>query len=98
MVRQNYESLTLKILDNLDQYERYTEVPKYTSFFTSIVRVVIKDTRQNFASQPVDYTSLLTTTTPTTVVTAVEPLPVMPVAPLAIAAAPATTTTTTTST
>jgi len=60
VVRQNYDSLTLKILDSLDHYERYSEVPKYSSFFTSIVRVMIKDTRHNLAGFTIDYSPILT--------------------------------------
>ena len=60
VVRLNYESLTLKILDNLDQYDRYTEVPKFSSFFTSIVRVMVKDTRQIMANRQIDFTPILT--------------------------------------
>lgn len=37
IVRTNYESLTLKLEDDLDQYERYAERPYETSFFTSMV-------------------------------------------------------------
>lgn len=61
VVRQNYESLTLKILDNLDYYDRYTEVPKYSSFFTSIVRVMVKDTRQMMANKHIDFAPILIT-------------------------------------
>ena len=37
VVRGNYDSLTLKIQDCLDQFERYSEKPKETSFFTNLV-------------------------------------------------------------
>ena len=37
VVRSNYDSLTLKLQDNLDQYERYAEKPKETAFFTQLV-------------------------------------------------------------
>jgi hypothetical protein len=37
IVRNNYESLILKLEDNLDQYDRYAERPYETSFFTTIV-------------------------------------------------------------
>jgi len=59
VVRNNYESLTLKIPDSFDQYERYSEVSKYSSFFTSVVRVVIKDTRHNLSGKVIDYTPIL---------------------------------------
>jgi len=31
----------------LDHYERYSETPKHTAFFTSMVRDVVTDTRKN---------------------------------------------------
>ncbi|GAB0093001.1 armadillo-like helical domain-containing protein 3 [Sergentomyia squamirostris] len=46
VVRKNYD-LTLKLQDSLDQYERYAEKPKHASFFTSMVREVVMDTRKN---------------------------------------------------
>ncbi|GIY98724.1 armadillo-like helical domain-containing protein 3 [Caerostris extrusa] len=33
VVRSNYDTLTLKLYDNLDQYEKYTEKPIETGFF-----------------------------------------------------------------
>ncbi|ODM95975.1 hypothetical protein Ocin01_10702 [Orchesella cincta] len=60
VVRENYESLTLKIPDSFDQFERFSEVPKYSSFFTSIIRVVIKDTRYNLSGKQIDYSPILT--------------------------------------
>ncbi|KAK4881781.1 hypothetical protein RN001_005100 [Aquatica leii] len=52
VVRKNYDSLTLKLQDSLDQYERYSEKPKHTTFFINMLRSVVSDTRQNidFAS------------------------------------------------
>ncbi len=37
IVRNNYDSLILKLEDNLDQYERYAERPHETLFFAAIV-------------------------------------------------------------
>lgn len=39
VVRSNYDTLTLKLQDNLDQYERYTEKPEST-YFTQMVSCV----------------------------------------------------------
>lgn len=47
VVRKNYDSLTLKLQDSLDQYERYSEKPKHSTFFTNMLRSVVNDTRQN---------------------------------------------------
>lgn len=46
VVKANYDSLTLKLQDALDTYERYNESPRHTHFFTSLVRNVVSDTRQ----------------------------------------------------
>lgn len=37
VVRANYDSLTLKLQDSLDQYERYSEKPRENAFFTNLV-------------------------------------------------------------
>jgi len=51
VVRSNYDTLTLKLLDSLDQYERYSEKPKELAFFTQLVRSVIADFRQTAVQQ-----------------------------------------------
>ena len=38
VVRNNYDTLTLKLQDNLDHYEKYSERPKESTFFTQLVR------------------------------------------------------------
>lgn len=47
VVRSNYDTLTLKLQDNLDQFERYSEKPRESSFFTQMVRNIISEFRQN---------------------------------------------------
>lgn len=37
VVKTNYDTLTLKVHDNLDQFERYSEKPMYTNFFLLMV-------------------------------------------------------------
>ena len=37
VVRGNYDSLTLKMQDSLDQFERYSEKPKEMTFFLQLV-------------------------------------------------------------
>ncbi|CAH1784643.1 unnamed protein product [Owenia fusiformis] len=49
VVRDNYDTLTLKLQDSLDQYERYAEQPKETAFFTQLVRSIITDVRKNIS-------------------------------------------------
>lgn len=46
VVRSNYDSLTLKMQDSLDQFERYAEKPKETAFFLQLVRGIVGDVRQ----------------------------------------------------
>ncbi|XP_013385441.1 UPF0668 protein C10orf76 homolog [Lingula anatina] len=50
VVRSNYDTLTLKLQDNLDQYERYSEKPKESAFFTQLVRSIICDVRRDVAA------------------------------------------------
>lgn len=37
IIIQNYDCLALRLQDNLDQYERYSEKPNYTTFFEEMV-------------------------------------------------------------
>lgn len=37
-MRSNYDTLTLKLQDGLDQFERYSEQPKEAAFFKELVR------------------------------------------------------------
>ena len=39
VVKANYDTLTLKLQDNLDQFERYSEKPRETGYFTQLVSV-----------------------------------------------------------
>lgn len=47
VVRANYDTLTLKLQDSLDYFEKYTEKTKETAFFTQLVRSVVEDVRQS---------------------------------------------------
>ncbi|CAG0914518.1 unnamed protein product [Notodromas monacha] len=58
VVRQNYDSLTLKLQESLDQYERYSEKP-HQAFFTQMVRSFVCDTRQSLSLASVDQSRLL---------------------------------------
>ncbi|UYV61203.1 C10orf76 [Cordylochernes scorpioides] len=65
IIRTNYDTLTLKLQDTLDQVDRYTEKPKETAFFHQLVKEVIVDARQNLNFQsPTALYSPITTTTP----------------------------------
>ncbi|XP_041912097.1 armadillo-like helical domain-containing protein 3 isoform X2 [Alosa sapidissima] len=47
VVRSNYDTLTLKLQDGLDQFERYSEQPKETAFFKELVRSISLNVRRN---------------------------------------------------
>lgn len=59
VVRANYDSLTLKLQDSLDQYDNYAENPNYTGFFTSLVRSIVSDTRQKIILDDLDLQDVL---------------------------------------
>uniref|UniRef100_A0A2K6PJX1 Armadillo like helical domain containing 3 n=1 Tax=Rhinopithecus roxellana TaxID=61622 RepID=A0A2K6PJX1_RHIRO len=49
VVRANYDTLTLKLQDGLDQYERYSEQHKEAAFFKELVRSISTNVRRNLA-------------------------------------------------
>jgi len=59
VVRSNYDSLTLKLQENLDQYEPYAEHPNHTPFFTNLVRNMVIDYRQNIVLDDLDLQEVL---------------------------------------
>eukprot|EP00731_Ephydatia_muelleri_P021103 Em0013g830a len=59
VVRSNYDSLTLKLIDGLDHYDRYTEKPKETLFFTQLVRSVAQDVRGSVLLSRLEQMTLL---------------------------------------
>ena len=50
VIRSNYDTLTLKLQDNLDHYEKYSEKPKEAAFFTQLVSIhyLVINARLNF--------------------------------------------------
>lgn len=44
VVKKNYDSLTLKLQDSLDQYDRYSEKPEHVTFFIHLVKSIVSDT------------------------------------------------------
>ncbi|KAF6032603.1 C10orf76 [Bugula neritina] len=59
VVRSNYDSLTLKLHDTLDHYERYSEKPKEANFFIQMVRSLVKDVREKVVLSKLEQASLL---------------------------------------
>ncbi|XP_028403194.1 armadillo-like helical domain-containing protein 3 [Dendronephthya gigantea] len=59
VIRGNYDTLTLKLQDNLDNYEKYVEKPKESSFFTQLVRGITADVRESIAVTNLEQFSLL---------------------------------------
>ncbi|KAG8551266.1 hypothetical protein GDO81_004029 [Engystomops pustulosus] len=49
VVRSNYDTLTLKLQDGLDQYERYSEQHKEAAFFKELARSISINVRRNLA-------------------------------------------------
>ena len=37
VIRSNYDTLTLKLQENLDHYDKYAEKPREAAFFTQLV-------------------------------------------------------------
>ncbi|KAG5894079.1 hypothetical protein JTB14_003936 [Gonioctena quinquepunctata] len=58
IVKKNYDSLTLKLQDSLDHYERYTEKPLYAPFFTNMVKIILCDTRNNISCSLLNFTNI----------------------------------------
>ncbi|CAC5417866.1 Armadillo-like helical domain-containing protein 3 [Mytilus coruscus] len=46
VVRANYDTLTLKLQDNLDQFDRYSEKPREMGYFTQLVRSITVEVRK----------------------------------------------------
>lgn len=59
VVRKNYDSLTLKLQDSLDQFERYSDKPRHSAFFTSMMRGVVNDTKLNINYATLDLQVIL---------------------------------------
>ncbi|XP_062927389.1 armadillo-like helical domain-containing protein 3 isoform X2 [Mobula hypostoma] len=59
VVRSNYDTLTLKLQDGLDQYERYSEQPKEAAFFKELVRSISLNVRKNLAVNTLSQETLL---------------------------------------
>ncbi|CAH2322949.1 UPF0668 C10orf76 homolog isoform X1 [Pelobates cultripes] len=49
VVRSNYDTLTLKLQDGLDQYERYSEQHREAAFFKELARSISINVRKNLA-------------------------------------------------
>ncbi|XP_011301326.1 UPF0668 protein C10orf76 homolog [Fopius arisanus] len=59
IIIQNYDTLGLKLQDNLDQYERYSEKPNHMDFFEEMVTGVIIDTRASIDLNALDTQEIL---------------------------------------
>eukprot|EP01133_Synstelium_polycarpum_P007882 gene7882-9253_t len=47
IIKDNYETLRLKLQENLDQYERYVESAKEGTFYRQLIRYLVQDTKTN---------------------------------------------------
>ncbi|XP_018408692.1 PREDICTED: UPF0668 protein C10orf76 homolog [Nanorana parkeri] len=59
VVRSNYDTLTLKLQDGLDQYERYSEQHKEATFFKELVRSISINVRKHLAFNTLSQETLL---------------------------------------
>lgn len=59
VVRNNYDTLTLKLQDNLDHYEKYSERPKESTFFTQLVRYTVTKFRDSISVTSLQQMSVL---------------------------------------
>ncbi|KAK0085927.1 hypothetical protein PV325_004221 [Microctonus aethiopoides] len=59
IIIKNFETLALKLQDNLDQYERYSEEQNHTTFFEEMVADVIIDTRASIDLNALDTQAIL---------------------------------------
>ena len=50
VIRSNYDTLTLKLQENLDHYEKYSEKPKEAAFFTQLVSTCVQKTVLTYKS------------------------------------------------
>nr|SVE70289.1 EOG090X027A [Daphnia similis]SVE70913.1 EOG090X027A [Daphnia similis]SVE71544.1 EOG090X027A [Daphnia similis]SVE72177.1 EOG090X027A [Daphnia similis] len=67
VVRSHYDSLTLKLHESLDAYERYAERPPVAAFLSSILRSVVSVIRSTTDPSSIDaHRMLLESTAPTT--------------------------------
>ncbi|CAH1173816.1 unnamed protein product [Phaedon cochleariae] len=58
IVKKNYDSLTLKLQDSLDHYERYSEKPQYVTFFSNMVKNILCDTRNSVNCSLLNFTNI----------------------------------------
>lgn len=59
VIRSNYDTLTLKLQDSLDHYEKYSEKPKEAAFFTQLVRSIVIEVRRTISVSNLEQFSLL---------------------------------------
>jgi hypothetical protein len=54
IIRNNYESLKLNLMDALDQYEQFLENPHEVQYFRKFTRLLISDYKGLIDVQPVE--------------------------------------------
>ncbi|XP_065071872.1 armadillo-like helical domain-containing protein 3 [Rhopilema esculentum] len=59
VIRSNYDTLTLKLIENLESYKKYTETPKETAFFTQLTRSITCRIRDSIAIHDLQQMSVL---------------------------------------
>jgi len=59
VIRGNYDTLTLKLIESLESYQKYTEAPKETAFFTQLTRSITNRVRDSIAIHDLQQMSVL---------------------------------------
>jgi hypothetical protein len=59
VVRSNYDTLTLKLQDNLDHFDKYAEKLNEAAFFTQLLRSVTSSVRETIGLSSVQQLTLL---------------------------------------
>jgi hypothetical protein len=54
LIRENYETLKLRLSPDLDKYEPFVEYPKEALFFRQLTRTLCTDFKQMFKIHSVD--------------------------------------------
>lgn len=55
IIKENYDSLQLHLLDGLDRLEPYVENPRENKFFQQLVRKLVIESRRSYVPIPVEY-------------------------------------------
>jgi len=58
IIKENYLSLSLRLQDNIDKYDKYFENPKETPFLTQLIRQILFDFKQHINIETINVSLL----------------------------------------